>query len=39
MTTHRDVIEEDRFVRELAEIDPDVRRTDAALEYVGAARA
>jgi hypothetical protein len=34
MTWHRDVVEEDRFVRELAAIDADVHRTDAALEYV-----
>jgi hypothetical protein len=34
MTVHRDVVEDERFVRELAAIDPDVHRTDAALEYV-----
>jgi hypothetical protein len=34
MGDYRGVIEEDRFVRELGAIDPDVRRTDAALEYV-----
>jgi hypothetical protein len=34
MTAHRNVVEEDRFVGELAAIDADVHRTDAALEYV-----
>lgn len=34
MTSHRSVVEEARFVDELAAIDPDVRRTDEALFYV-----